>query len=434
MPKLHWVGLLYHSACAVRRNLHRLCVLLVLGAWLGAAHSKDLILLEHSAYLGDRDQIEGVAQRLSAQCSAFPIHTVVRINLAIEALPSVRAPSVVISSGMYGLAALPLIKRQSPESVTLWVGHQALDGLAQQVKQAHYPEGIDVIAVPATALEATQAVRLAQGGSCVLRTQGVSHTMTTARALAAYDAAAELIPRAARYLLVVLGGDVQTSDGQSWRYYRVADAHALADEVARRVARAPAIVLVTNGPRTGKFDPDTGAERLQVHRLGSADPVTHAFMQRLQLHAVEGVLYDFQHATPARVGLDALFGALLMHPGSQALLAGESSSMLAQARAVLPAGSVMVFAHGALGATHQRELNALQRQGVADLLWPQAGQYDFRARAALSQSPYQDAASQAAAAVCVRALALCTRVLPAAVGEPGCLSPDAVPMCASDAP
>lgn len=357
---------------------------------LSSVQAQSLLLLEHESFIGERDQIEGVARRFLERDTRWSIR---RVNVAIEPLPSMPGNYIAISSGNYGLDALSTIKKQNGNGITIWVSHQVLDGLKARVKQEAGVQGIDVIALPGTAIDAYQAEALARGGSCVLRTMGVSHTMTRIGSIEAYQAMRNQFPIASRYLLVVLGGDTQSTCGQHWRYYSEKEARYLAEYVADWMQREPLTLLVSNGPRTGKFEPLSGKERIGVHRNGVADPVTQVFMQVLRQRKIAASLIDFHYEDTHGIRLNALLGAIASHPDSYALLPGESSSMIAQALAVLPKGSLTLFSHSAMNEVHYREFAALHTYGLVGIL--KLAQDQYLAQPSHGNSiVYQEAAAQ----------------------------------------
>ena len=172
-----------------------------------------------------------------------------------------------------------------------------------------------------------------------------------------------------KYLLVLLGGDTQNADGKTWSYYSTKEAEKLAKFVANRAKRDHLNILITNGPRTGKFDPLSQKET-KAHREGIVDLVTQKFIETLKNEHVSDAqfqLFDFQFDKPS--DFNRLIGALRAHPGSQVFIDGGSTSVVSQAIANF-AGKVpiAVYQHQAMGPTHIEHVKQEYNVGRVALL------------------------------------------------------------------
>ncbi len=90
------------------------------------------------------------------------------------------------------------------------------------------------------------------------------------------------------------------------------------EENARELARFVASIiknryLITNGPRTGKYDSVTLEENKAVHREGVKDPVTlGAFIDELSKNNIsqkQYSLFDFQFGSKTQ-DMDLILGAI----------------------------------------------------------------------------------------------------------------------------
>ena len=132
---------------------------------------------------------------------------------------------------------------------------------------------------------------------------------------------------------------------------------------------------MTNGPRTGRFDPETKEDANFHQKGGSLDPVTQVFMESLSDKS-RVRLYNFEK------GGSSLFKALLgvtSETKGSVLVSGESTSMISQAIDTMPKGSVVLYNHGAMQDIHEQHMRDEFLKGrVFFLDTPQEGkEYSF---------------------------------------------------------
>ena len=168
------------------------------------------------------------------------------------------------------------------------------------------------------------------------------------------------LPKDTTYIGVVLSGDAPTPEGNQ-QLYTEANARELARYIAPLVKDRH--LLITNGPRTGKFDPATMAERKDVHRDGRGDPVTQAFVDELakaKISPNQYTLLDFQYGVNTNE-MDQLLGAVRATKGEM-FVAGESTSSISESVDVLPKDAVIVYNTTSMNPVHKAhvdsELNA----------------------------------------------------------------------------
>ena len=82
------------------------------------------------------------------------------------------------------------------------------------------------------------------------------------------------------------------------RYFTADEARNLAKNVIK-IMHEDAMLLVTNGPRTGKFDPTSGIESLSYHHSDVIDPTTIAFLEVLKTENVKFQFASFVHGKPS---------------------------------------------------------------------------------------------------------------------------------------
>ena len=187
-----------------------------------------------------------------------------------------------------------------------------------------------------------------------------------------------LLLKAPIYTLAVLGGDAPTST-QRLRFYTPQEATVLARLLITDIKKRKSILLATNGPRTSKYDPITGKPSFahyEIHpKTGhpidyQIDPVSRAFITTLAAGSLkDGVhfqFFDFKFGKKSPY--KALLGAVARHPGSQAYLPGESTSMISEGYDCLPSGSVTIYDTTAMNHAHHAHVSSLCAAGYAHRL------------------------------------------------------------------
>jgi len=185
---------------------------------------------------------------------------------------------IFVTAGNEGAEALLRLKSHKTEGLYTHLSHQLLKG-HPQLKKA----GIDLIVVPNHVSEQAEFSSLKEDSSShLLKVTGVSHNYQREDLLKSYEAYRSSIPKASRYLLYILGGDAQQSNGKTWSYFTPEEAQKAARRVIQKLKEEPDLfLLVTNGPQTGKFDPRLGMET-DAHKNTDLDAVTRAFLITLK--------------------------------------------------------------------------------------------------------------------------------------------------------
>ena len=274
---------------------------------------------------------------------------------------------IIIGAGSQSVE--PLLKLDGlPNVVTSWSGHQA----ATILMEGDAINKIDSIHLPRYAMP--QQLRT-QRNKVVETMHGVPNAKTAANFLTAFKQAHEnglKIPQAESYITVVLGGDAPDAGYERaspeekknhLHHFTVEEAWNLGKKVAWEAERENAVVLVTNGPRTGKYD----AEGKPKTNPGTQDdPFLQAFEQGFQLNhpgtmaEPKLVKYDFHKGERA---YDAIMGAAILKDGA-VFLPGESTSMLTEAVECCNPGKVVAYKTNAMNETHERQSDILFNAGL----------------------------------------------------------------------
>jgi hypothetical protein len=266
--------------------------------------------------------------------------------------------AIIIAVGDYTVPTLKSLKAQN-NILVIHASHQWTE------KHKDLNDVADFVALPTHTV--TPKITKALSSTQIIPTIGVAHNLTVEDLRKEYEAHKNELPKANRYLGVILGGDAPAPDG-TMHYYTRDEAQQLADYVAGQVKWKKVHLLILNGPRTGKFDPKTKHELKNSHRDGKVDPVTAAFVAELQKRKlVKGkdfTLLDFQFGQPSLQ--KAVLGALIA-THSPLYVAGESTSSISEAVTTLP-GAVTVFCNNAMNTTHDAHVTSEKDAGNINVL------------------------------------------------------------------
>lgn len=337
----------------------------------------NIICILNSKFKGDTDQIKGIERALTAQAKAqhFKVNTIEVESTNISSILSVfeaGTKNIVISSNDYGVNALKELQANKKSFYGLLTSHQYFDGLKSAIKQGK-ESGITFVALPGHALTWRIKKNIAHASVKLIETVGVAQNLLPEECDKSYATHSSDIKGSAdpstKYLLVFLGGDAQKSNEKNWAYYTSKEAEKLAKFVASTAKRDNLIVLITNGPRTGKFDPKTGQEN-PGHRDDVIDYVSLKFIEALkqqQLPENQYQLFDFQYGKAS--DFNRLVGAVRAHAGSQVLIEGSSTSVISQSIVNFNANApVSVYQHKAMTKVHHQHVQQEYDAGRISLL------------------------------------------------------------------
>ncbi len=239
---------------------------------------------------------------------------------------------VFIGAGNQSLEPLSKAKKAIASCKTIWSSHQVYKEILD------HEENLDKIALPIT-----EQIEL-KDASKRISTLGVPSILNAADTVKEYEAKKDrIISSDTGYITIVMGGDANNAVTGKWQYYTVAEAEALADYAAFLHKKSGKKLLITNGPRTGKFNPETGEETLN-HRdfdpktkeavYAMTDPCSDALIEKLVEKGLSiGEDFQFSDFRFLEKGVDSAYksflGAVVKNKSNSfVLMAGESTSML----------------------------------------------------------------------------------------------------------
>ena len=355
-------------------------VLLVSCVWVLVATPKYKVFAAiDESFVGDKDQILGICNALCALNSKVEVTTIpvtdseaVAANVCNEIESALcksgsvsKTRFILLSSGNYGVTLIKYLKTKKTnlkQIVTCYTTHQITSRSAELVGFA------DLMAIPNHAIEPQFEEKIKNSTTNLVATIGVTHNTSEEMILSAYEKAKDQIKVNPPYLVVVLGGDAPQPNG-NMRFYSSQEAEKLADLIANKAKSEHLGILVLNGPRTGKFDSNTGKLSLGVHENGFIDAVTSSFIKTLERqNLVDGIdfkLFDFQFKQPSMKM--AVYGALKKFSGKM-FVAGESTSMVSEATSLFDPSQVVIFKNGAMNENHLKHAQSEYENNRASIL------------------------------------------------------------------
>lgn len=335
--------------------------------------------------LGDDKNAIGTARALMQQFGLEgPIETF-DLKQGTEALRSrvkglAKGDFVVIGAGERSLKPLAALK-DLLNVTTSWSGHQKSSIIYDHDRE------IDSIHLPAYATNTGD--------------KGLRHLITTPFGVpndkhaidysAEYDkwqeSSANPIRHADAYIGIMLGGDAPTAEGEI-RRYTPTEAKAFGRWIGEQALKSGQNVLVTNDPRTGKYEPEdlerynselaytlsmkeppdliskpSIQKNIHCHRA-DPDPVSQAFLDGLKEGGLPEERWQFFDFIPGHSALDAITGAVEKTKGSRFYMAADSASGLSELvenmkRTAEDPDKIFAYTTGSINGTHHAQIDGL---------------------------------------------------------------------------
>lgn len=324
-----------------------------------------IYILTDGKHVGDDNNARGVAEALRKTLNISRDNIEEIDSAGIENLlasSQIKDRLICIAAGEHHLDSLSKIKNALPRATTVWSAHQYTKLLEK------YNAALDVIGLPRYSLKPLE------NKNRFVSLPGVPHNLQKEKLRTAFNSYKDRIPESKNgYTLIMLGGDAPAPDG-TIQFYTAEEAYSFGQYIALNAPKGH--LLITNGPRTGKYDPKTG-EVLLSHRdfdpgTGEeintpTDAVSLAFLQALQENGMsEGADYSFYDFRFQKNGVDSAYLALLnaaSRPNGYIYMAGESVSMVSEVCDFGAKGHVYVFDNNAMNENHEAAVQDLYDQG-----------------------------------------------------------------------
>lgn len=309
-----------------------------------------VILLTNSSYVGDTNQLKGIQSAIQAKIKeAVKFIETEESDLDVLTL---EADDIILASGSHGILMADKIKAFNPKIKVIWSGHQYFSEFDSTVNMP------DIVALPETALPESKIAIIKQKTQLVLTT-GVAHSVNDKTVTDDHVKFKGELPdheQFSRQVGIVLAGDAPTSDNQM-KFFTEEDARAQAALIAKYIKTngfdiEQTAILITNGPRTGKYNPITGlVHDPEPHRSGQVDKSSQAFIDTLKERLSQSHIffYDFQF-DQLKFGPSAYKPMIKQVADSQQglwFVPAESTSMVTESSFFLESKTPVVIYHPA---------------------------------------------------------------------------------------
>ncbi len=237
--------------------------------------SANLYIISDKAFVGDRSQLLGVARESEKYFKSKSVTLNVeeydksQLETVKDQISSNKNLAIIVSVGYYGIESITTLKSDpelAKKIIAVHLSHQLLDNgtlshkqLVQEKRDNFF--GADIIALPSHALD-KQNTKLTGVNTILLTTNGVVHNMQVSDIESEYGAFKSMFSSFDKYLAVILAGDVP--ENGTYHCYTDKETEKLANYVSNLALKNNYFVLVSNGPRTGKYDCQNNKE-LSVH-------------------------------------------------------------------------------------------------------------------------------------------------------------------------
>lgn len=339
------------------------------------SHIVLLIALLSPQYKGDNDNVLGIRTALEHHYKAENKNAQIEsIELNIEKTASNQINAellkqefkkyikqgqiILIGAGLDGAEGLSILKSEKNNSKFIWSGHQLTDQVMQNL------EILDIVVLPSYALAEEQLNQIIKTDAKLIKTLGVPHNITEENCIEDYNNLIDKIPASPNgYVITCLAGDAPDAQNNI-HFYTKEEAYKLGVQLAKIAKSKSMVLLVTNGPRTGKYDPETQAE-LSVHEKDSSlDKVSESFLKGVKSERIEPIFNNFVYGEKSV--FNGYLGAALKNENSLVVIGGESSSQITQATNLLP-GKVYIKANLAMSDIHKLHVKEVLNAGVKEL-------------------------------------------------------------------
>jgi len=306
------------------------------------------LFLNEGGFFGDNQQVTAIHQQLDKEYRETETIRFVTYKDNDATTPQQLSDNfetsddqehIFILSGSHGFEFIQknpkvqaIIGQKKP--IVIWFGHQDPVDLVSLEKH------LNIVALPKYIFTIRPELKSLFAGRYI-EMQSVPNTLTEealSTAKKTWDSAypQEAIRPASNscsYMGVFLGGDAPKRD-KTHLYWDEKEAYEQGLAFGAIAQKEKKHLLITNGPRTGKFDPQSPDPKNPVVRAphtesSPLDPVSVAFLTGLKKSGIPDTQYqffDFKFGKPPKSAYKAIIAALRETPNSVAVYSGESIS------------------------------------------------------------------------------------------------------------
>ncbi|AAY61670.1 hypothetical protein RFEPED_1652 [Rickettsia felis str. Pedreira] len=222
-----------------------------------------------------------------------------------------------------------------------------------------------MISLPFYALNEEQKKYIKQANPEIklIETIGIPHNLTKEECIKDYNDLknAEKIPSSHKgYIITCLAGDAPDAQGNI-KFYTENEAYELGKQLAKIAKDQNMILLATNSPRKGQYNPETKG-KLSVHQKeDQLDKVSQKFLDGVKSEGIDRIFENFVFGV--KTIFNGYLGAALENQQSIVIIPGESSSQVTVGTNLLP-GQVYIKPNQAMNDIHKLQVNKLSEKGI----------------------------------------------------------------------
>lgn len=312
-------------------------------------------------FIGDMNHALGIQNALSQKIGNERVKKLQFDINNIEQMPKQlsnnKSENILIAIGTHGIKAIKeLSEKDLTNKITIvWSGHQYLNEVNEIINIA------DIISLP-DHLD-VNSMNYKQGKAKLVKTSGLAHNLNIRSSKLALNLDKFNIPESNKYIAIFLGGDAPKPDG-TMLYFTPEQATELAKNISPLLPK-DATVLITNSPRTGRFDPKTGNEVSQIHRSETVDLTSKAFINTLKNEGIKIYFENFVFGEPSAY---SAFLYLANMSNGMAFVTGDSTSMISEVADNIEYGNLYVLSIPSMNETHKAHISSLYSHGVANIV------------------------------------------------------------------
>lgn len=341
--------------------------------------SANLYIISDQSFVGDRNQLLGVAREAKEyfKSKSVTINTqeydISDLNSLEEKIKNTNDLSILVTVGYYGINSILKLKHDkeiAKKIIAVHLSHKLLNNgelSHQQLIQTKSTDsfGADIVVLPKHVVDNDARKKLTGVKTILLAITGVPHNLQVSDIDADYNKYKSQIPVNEKYLVVILAGDVP-DENNKYKCYTIKETEKLAAYVSDIALKNNYFVLLTNGPRTGKYDCQTQNKKDVHNKDSTLDPVTSRFQQILTEKNVPSKLFDFKFNQPNMY--KALLGAVLYGNHSLVMVPGESTSMVSEITDTVNSRNIIVYYTSVMISDHMQHVQQAFDNGHISVL------------------------------------------------------------------
>lgn len=275
---------------------------------------------------------------------------------------------------------LDKLKNEKNKSYTVFITHQGVEGIS------NLP--IDHLVMPESGVGLNVQKILKDKFNCTFPFAMPSKVFTSEELKNLYDNfnwLGKTSPNLSnKYTFIILGGDAPDSS-KTIQCFTKESVGSLFNYI--KTTNIPLPIILQNGPRTGKHNPENTNEIICDHTWGKDDYITKYFMSLCEKNNIDCSLYPFYFKENKEVVsyYKPLLHCIISSKGI-VFVPGDSVSILAELTALLPAKQIIVYKTSSTNESHEKIIEAALEKGYV-LGYLVDGQMRYTAKEKLRETP-----------------------------------------------